>query len=314
MLRFALARIAMAIPTLLIVAVAVFVLIRLIPGDPAQLMLGDLANPASLADLRARLGLDQSWPVQFSIWFSNMLHGDLGKSITTGQPVLGLVWDRFLVSAQVVLAAVLFASVVAVPAGMIAAWKQNGAPDLLLVGTATLLVSIPTFWGGLLLLLFFGLKLQWLPVVGYVSVSADWKAGLLYLVMPILTLFLHEIGVLMRMARASTLEVLRLDYITHARAKGLSERAVLMRHAFKNAFGPTWTLIGLVLGNLLGGIAVVETVFTIPGLGRLLVDAIFGRDYPVIQGCLLFVAVVYVVVNLVIDLCYPFFDPRVAAE
>jgi peptide/nickel transport system permease protein len=314
MLRFALARIAMAIPTLLIVAVAVFVLIRLIPGDPAQLMLGDLANPASLADLRARLGLDQSWTVQFGIWFNNMLHGDLGKSITTGQPVLALVWDRFLVSAQVVLAAVVFASLVAVPAGMIAAWKQNGVPDLLLVGTATLLVSIPTFWGGLLLLLFFGLKLQWLPVVGYVSVSSDWKAGVLYLLMPILTLFLHEIGVLMRMARASTLEVLRLDYITHARAKGLSERVVLMRHAFKNAFGPTWTLIGLVLGNLLGGIAVVETVFTIPGLGRLLVDAIFGRDYPVIQGCLLFVAVVYVVVNLIIDLCYPFFDPRVAAE
>lgn len=175
-------------------------------------------------------------------------------------------------------------------------------------------MSIPTFWLGLLLLIFFGLKLQWLPVVGYVSIGEDWKAGLLYLAMPILTLFLHEIGVLMRMARASTLEVLRLDYITHARAKGLSESAVLMRHAFRNAFGPTWTLIGLVLGNLLGGIAVVETVFTIPGLGRLLVDSIFARDYPVIQGCLLFVGVVYVIVNLLIDLCYPIFDPRVTAE
>jgi peptide/nickel transport system permease protein len=314
MLRFALTRIAMTLPTLLIVAVAVFVMIRLIPGDPAQLMLGDLADPASLADLRARLGLDQTWPVQFGIWFRNMLHGDLGVSITTGQQVLGLVWDRFLVSAQVVLAAVLCATVVAVPAGMIAAWKQNALPDVMLVGGATLLVSIPTFWGGLLLLLFFGVKLQWLPVVGYVSVSSDWQAGLLYLIMPVLTLFLHEIGVIMRMARASTLEVLRLDYITHARAKGLSERTVLMRHAFKNAFGPTWTLIGLVLGNLLGGIAVVETVFTIPGLGRLLVDSIFGRDYPVIQGCLLFVAVIYVVVNLIVDLCYPIFDPRVTVE
>jgi peptide/nickel transport system permease protein len=175
-------------------------------------------------------------------------------------------------------------------------------------------VSIPTFWLGLLLLLFFGLKLEWLPVVGYVSVMNDWKSGLLYLLMPILTLFLHEIGVLIRMARASTLEVLRLDYITHARAKGLSERAVLVHHAFRNSFGPTWTLIGLVLGNLLGGVAVVETVFTIPGLGRLLVDAIFARDYPVIQGCLLLVAVIYVVTNLVIDLCYPIFDPRVLAE
>jgi len=314
MFRFAAARIAMAIPTLLIVAVAVFVLIRLIPGDPAQLLLGDLATPASLADLRARLGLDRSLPAQFGIWFGHGLQGDLGTSINSGQEVLPLVAERFLISGRIVLVAVALAAMVAVPAGMIAAWKQNRAPDLLLVGSATLLVSIPTFWLGLLLLLLFGLKLGWLPVVGYVGIAEDWKNGLLYLVLPILTLFLHEIGVLMRMARASTLEVLRLDYITHARAKGLSERAVLMRHAFKNAFGPTWTLIGLVLGNLLGGIAVVETVFTIPGLGRLLVDAIFARDYPVIQGCLLFVAVIYVVVNLVIDLCYPLFDPRVAAE
>ncbi|SFU65942.1 peptide/nickel transport system permease protein [Polaromonas sp. YR568] len=314
MLRFALARLVMAIPTLLIVAVAVFVLIRLIPGDPAQLLLGDLADPIRLADLRAQLGLDKSWPVQFGIWSSHVLGGDLGVSITTGEPVLQLVMSRFLVSAQIVLVAVFFATLVAVPAGMIAAWKQNRLPDLMLVGTATLLVSIPTFWLGLLLLLFFGLKLEWLPVVGYVSVMNDWKSGLLYLLMPILTLFLHEIGVLIRMARASTLEVLRLDYITHARAKGLSERAVLIHHAFRNSFGPTWTLIGLVLGNLLGGVAVVETVFTIPGLGRLLVDAIFARDYPVIQGCLLLVAVIYVVTNLVIDLCYPIFDPRVLAE
>ena len=314
MFRFAASRIAMAIPTLLIVAVSVFVLIRLIPGDPAQLLLGDLATPASLAELRARLGLDRSLPAQFGIWFGHVLQGDLGTSINSGQDVLSLVTDRFLISGRIVLVAVALAAMVAVPAGMIAAWKQNRAPDLLLVGTATLLVSIPTFWLGLLLLLLFGLKLGWLPVVGYVGIAEDWKNGLLYLVLPVLTLFLHEIGVLMRMARASTPEVLRLDYITHARAKGLSERAVLMRHAFKNAFGPTWTLIGLVLGNLLGGIAVVETVFTIPGLGRLLVDAIFARDYPVIQGCLLFVAVIYVVVNLVIDLCYPFFDPRVAVE
>ncbi len=314
MLRFALTRIAMALPTLLIVAVAVFVLIRLIPGDPAALMLGDLATPASLADLRARLGLDQSLFVQFGIWFGNLLQGDLGQSISSQQPVLPLILSRFWISAQVVLVAVLFASLVAVPAGVIAAWKQDSALDLGLVAVATLLLSIPTFWLGLLLLLFFGLKLEWLPVVGYVSIGDDPWAGLLYVVMPILTLFLHEIGVLMRMARASTLEVLRLDYITHARAKGLSEGAVLWRHAFKNAFGPTWTLIGLVLGNLLGGIAVVETVFTIPGLGRLLVDAIFARDYPVIQGCMLVIAFSYVLVNLVIDLCYPVFDPRVAAQ
>lgn len=314
MFRFALTRIGMALPTLLIVAVSVFVLIRLIPGDPAQLMLGDLATPASLADLRARLGLDQSLPVQFGIWFGNVLTGDFGQSISSQQAVLPLILQRFAVSAQIVLAAVFLASLFAVPAGVVAAWKQDSALDIGLVGAATLLLSIPTFWLGLLLLLFFGLKLGWLPVVGYVSIADDWKAGLLYLVMPILTLFLHEMGVILRMARASTLEVLRLDYITHARAKGLSEGAVLWRHAFKNAFGPTLTLIGLVLGNLLGGIAVVETVFTIPGLGRLLVDAIFARDYPVIQGCMLFVAFTYVLVNLVIDLCYPVFDPRVTAQ
>ena len=314
MFRFALTRIAMALPTLLIVAVSVFVLIRLIPGDPAQLMLGDLATPASLADLRARLGLDQSLPVQFGIWIGNVLTGDFGQSISSQQAVLPLILQRFWVSAQIVLVAVVLASCVAVPAGVIAAWKQDSALDLSLVATATLLLSIPTFWLGLLLLLFFGLKLGWLPVVGYVSIADNPLAGVLYLVMPILTLFLHEIGVILRMARASTLEVLRLDYITHARAKGLSEGAVLWRHAFKNAFGPTWTLIGLVLGNLLGGIAVVETVFTIPGLGRLLVDAIFARDYPVIQGCMLFIAFTYVLVNLVIDLCYPVFDPRVTAQ
>ena len=314
MFRFALTRIAMALPTLLIVAVSVFVLIRLIPGDPAQLMLGDLATPASLADLRARLGLDQSLPVQFGIWIGNVVSGDFGQSISSQQAVLPLILQRFWVSAQIVLVAVLLASCVAVPAGVIAAWKQDSALDLSLVATATLLLSIPTFWLGLLLLLFFGLKLEWLPVVGYVSIAENPWAGILYLVMPILTLFLHEIGVILRMARASTLEVLRLDYITHARAKGLSEGAVLWRHAFKNAFGPTWTLIGLVLGNLLGGIAVVETVFTIPGLGRLLVDAIFARDYPVIQGCMLFIAFTYVLVNLVIDLCYPVFDPRVTAQ
>jgi peptide/nickel transport system permease protein len=314
MLRFILFRILTAVPTLLIVAVSVFVIIRLIPGDPASLMLGDLATPASVADLQARLGLDKDILTQFFIWIGKVLTGDFGISITTRQAVLPLILQRFTVSAEVVLVAVALASLFAVPAGMIAAWRQNKATDLFLVGTATLLLSLPTFWLGLLMLLFFGLKLGWLPILGYVSLSDNLLDGSIYLLMPILTLFLHEMGVILRMSRASTLEVLGLDYITHARAKGLSERAVLMHHAFRNAFGPTWTLIGLVLGNLLGGIAVVEIVFTIPGLGRLLVDAIFARDYPVIQGCLLFIAATYVVVNLVVDLLYPIFDPRVTAE
>jgi peptide/nickel transport system permease protein len=164
---------------------------------------------------------------------------------------------------------------------------------------------------GLLLLYVFGLELGWLPVVGYVPFGEDFGKALAYVVLPIATLVLHESGVIIRMARASTIEVLRLDYIAHARAKGLSERAVLWRHTLRNAFAPTWTLIGLILGNLLGGIAVIETVFTIPGIGRLMVDSIYARDYPVLQGSLLLITFIYVLVNLLVDLMYPLFDPRV---
>ena len=313
MLRFLLQRLGMAVPTLLIVAVTVFALIRLIPGDPVTLMLGDMADPSAVADLRRSLGLDQPVPVQFLYWLGNVLSGDFGKSISTGQAVLPLILDRFSVSATIVLVAVALASLVAVPAGMIAAWRQDSALDLTVISGATLLLSIPSFWLGLLMLLLFGLKLGWLPVIGYVPFAEDAGAALLYMIMPVATLVLVETGVIIRMARASTIEVMRLEYITHARAKGLSEGAVLWRHAFRTAFAPTWTLIGLMLGNLLGGIAVVETVFTIPGLGRLLVDSIYARDYPVVQGCLLFIAGIYVVVNLIVDLLYPLFDPRVTA-
>jgi peptide/nickel transport system permease protein len=314
MLRFVLNRLLMALPTVVLVSITVFALIRFIPGDPAALMLGDLAQPEQVAEMRVELGLDKSIPQQFLIWAGDVLQGNLGRSIVNREEVLPLVVSRFLVSAQIVIVAVILASLIAVPAGVLAAWRQNSPTDLALVGTATVLLSIPTFWLGLLLLLLFGLKLGWLPVLGYVSIADNLVAGMLYLVLPIMTLVIHESGVLIRMARASTLEVLPLEYITHARAKGLSESAVLWRHAFKNAFGPTWTMIGLILGNLLGGIAVIETVFTIPGLGRLMVDSIFARDYPVIQGCLLFVSLSYVLVNLVVDLLYPLFDPRVVAE
>lgn len=314
MLKFALSRLLSAIPTLFIVSVAVFGLIRLIPGDPASLMLGDLADADALAAVRQSMGLDKPVPLQFVIWLGNVLQGDLGHSVLNGQPVLDLVLQRFSTSAWMVLIAVGLSVLIAVPLGMAAAWKQNGGLDLAIVAMSTLLLSIPTFWLGLMILLGFGLKLGWLPVLGYVSVTDDPVAGLIYLIMPVATLVLHEVGIIVRMARASTLDVLRLDYITHARAKGLGEAAVLLRHAARNAFGPTWTLIGLILGNLLGGVAVVETVFTIPGLGRLIVDSIYARDYVVVQGCLLFVAVTYLLVNLLVDLLYPLFDPRVTAE
>ena len=307
-------RVLMTLPTLLLVAVAVFAMMRLIPGDPVLLMLGDSADAAQIAQARRQLGLDQALPVQFMHWLARVLQGDFGQSISNSQPVLPLILERFQVSASIVLMAVLIAAVIAVPAGLIAAWKQNQPLDVAIVGGATLLLSVPSFWLGLLLLLAFGMKLGWLPVVGYVPLTEDFGQGLLYIVLPITTLALIETGVLTRMSRASAIEVLRLEYVTHARAKGAPESQVLRRHVLPNAFAPTLTLIGLVLGHLLGGIAVLETVFTLPGLGRLLVDSIFARDYPVVQGVLLFTALIYVVINLIVDLCYPLFDPRVAAQ
>ncbi len=314
MLGYLLRRLAMTIPTLLLVSAAVFALVRLIPGDPVQLMLGDAADQAQVTEMRRSLGLEEPLPVQFVLWLGKVLTGDLGKSISNGLSVLPLMLERFQVSATIVVAAVFLAVLVAVPAGLIAAWRQNKPLDLVIVAGATMLLSIPSFWLGLLLLLLFGLKLGWLPVVGYVPFREDFGKALLYIVLPIATLTMIEIGVMIRMARASAIEVLRLEYVTHARAKGLGEGRVLARHVLPNAFAPTWTLIGLIMGNLLGGIAVLETVFTLPGLGRLLVDSIFARDYPVVQGCLLFTALIYVLVNLVVDLCYPLFDPRVSAE
>lgn len=307
-------RLAMTIPTVLLVAAAVFVLVRLIPGDPVSLLLGEDADPAQVIELRASLGLEEPIPVQFGYWLAKVASGDLGVSIASDQPVLPLILQRFQVSASIVVGAVGLAVLVAVPAGLIAGWKQNRGVDFAIVAVATLLLSIPSFWLGLLMLLVFGIKLGWLPVVGYVSFTEDFWRALGYIALPVATLTMIEIGVLTRMARASAIEVMRLEYVTHARAKGLAEWQVLARHVLPNAFAPTWTLVGLILGNLLGGIAVIETVFTLPGLGRLLVDSIYARDYPVVQGCLLFTAVIYVLVNLIVDLCYPIFDPRVSAE
>ncbi|OHV79257.1 ABC transporter permease [Rhizobium sp. LCM 4573] len=307
-------RLLWTLPTLLIVAAMVFFLVRMIPGDPAQLILGDGASPEELASLRTDLGLDQPVPVQFAYWLGDVIQGDLGQSISNGAAVLPLMLDRFQVSATIVLVAVGLATIIAIPAGLIAAWRQNDHVDIAVVAVSTLLMSVPSFWLGLVLLLIFGLKLGWLPVVGFVPFTENPWTAITYVILPVVTLMLIEVGVLTRMMRASAIEILRLEYVMHARAKGLSERKVLLRHVLPNAFAPTWTMIGLVLGGLLGGIAVLETVFTLPGLGRLLVDAIFARDYPVVQGCLLFTAVIYVIVNLIVDLCYPLFDPRVTAS
>lgn len=314
MLGFILRRLAFAVPTLFLVAVTVFVIVRLFPGDPVLLMLGDRASEEQLADLKRQLGLDLSVAVQFWQWLSMVVVGDLGRSLTNGLPVLPLILDRFMVSATIVVLAVGLATLIAVPLGLLAAWRQNKASDFLIVSAATMLLSVPAFWLGLVLLLVFGSKLGWLPIVGYVPFSESPYLALTYIVLPVATLTAIEIGALTRMTRASAIEVQRLEYVAYARSKGVPESRVLFGHILPNAFAPTWTLIGLTLGNLLGGIAVLETVFTIPGLGRLLVDAVFARDYPVVQGCLLLTALIYVLVNLIVDLCYPLFDPRVAGS
>jgi peptide/nickel transport system permease protein len=313
MLGYILKRFALAIPTLIIVSLVVFFLVRLIPGDPAQVMLGEGADAATVAAMHKELGLDRPVTVQYLVWMGHALRGDLGTSIASGEPVGPLILSRFALSATVVLVAVALASVIAVGFGMIAAWRRGRTLDLAISGAASFVLAVPGFWLGLVLLLVFGVKLRWLPVVGYVPFSEGVGAALVFLVLPIATLTISESGVLTRMMRASAIDVLRLDYVTHARAKGLSEWAVLTRHVFPNAFAPTLTLVGLTLGHLLGGIAVIETVFTLPGLGRLMVDAILARDYPVVQGCLLFTATIYVLVNLAVDLLYPLFDPRVTA-
>ena len=314
MLGYIFKRLLLTLPTLLLVAVGVFFLIRLIPGDPALVLLGEGADAASLAGVRADLGLDRPLPVQFLAWLEHAVRGDLGRSIVSGEPVSDLILGHFGVTAAVVLVAVTLATVIAVAAGLVAAWRQDSGIDLAVIGAATIVLSVPSFWLGLVLLLLFGVKLGWLPFVGYVPFSESAAEAVLFLVMPVVTLTITESGVLTRMMRASCIDVLQLDYVTHARAKGLSEATVLIRHVFPNAFAPTLTLVGLTLGHLLGGVAVIETVFTLPGLGRLMVDSVLSRDYPVVQGCLLFTAVVYVVVNLLVDLCYPIFDPRVTAR
>lgn len=311
MLGYALRRLSLAVPTLLLVAVIVFAIMRAVPGDPAEVMAGDLASPQSVAALRERMGLDRPLPVQFAKWLGQVVRGDFGASIMTGEPVLPAMMKRLAVTAQVVIPAFVLALAFAIPAGLLAASRRNTALDFAAVAFVIAGLSIPSFWMGLLLILAFGVSLQWLPTVGFVSVSEDAVTALEYLALPVLSLLIAEMATVTRMARSSALEVLGQEYITHARAKGLSERRVLWLHALPNSVAPVLTVAGLLLGSLLGGATVIETVFTLPGLGRFLLDGIYARDYPVVQGALLLVATIKIVVNLAVDLLYPLFDPRV---
>jgi peptide/nickel transport system permease protein len=219
--------------------------------------------------------------------------------------------DRFGVTAQVVIISVVLATIIAIVGGSIAAWQHNRTPDLLITSFAVISMSIPSFWVGIALIIVLGIKLQWLPTVGYVSPFEDLATGVLFLILPITALVIAETGGLLRMVRSTMIEVLQQEYITSARAKGLNERTILFRHALRNTMIPTMTLVGLVLGSLLGGAAVIETVFTLPGLGRLLVTSVYARDYFMVQGIMILVATTYVLVNLLIDILYPLLDPRV---
>lgn len=311
MLRFVLRRLLASLPTLLVTSVFIFALLRMVPGDPAALLAGDAANSADLARIRAEMGLDAPLPLQYLAWLGSVLGGDLGRSFMTGEAVLPALFERFFVTFQVVLLAFLLSIAVAIPAGLFAAWRQNRRSDLAIVMLATLCLSVPSFWMGILLIMLFGVQLGWLPTLGFVAFGQSPGEWLMHIILPTAALVFVEMAVLTRLMRASTIEVLSQDYITYARSKGLPESIVLRRHALKNALSPTLTMLGLILGSLLSGTVVIETIFGLPGLGRFLIDAIYARDYPVIQGTLLFIVVIYTLVNVLVDVLYPLLDPRV---
>jgi len=311
MLAYLLKRTVLMVPTLLLVALMVFLLVHLIPGDPAIVMVGAEADPAAIENIRRSLGLDQPLPIQFIDWFGRLISGDFGNSITTGIPVLETILERFPTTLVLTTLAMLFSVAIAIPSGVLAAKFRNTGKDYLFMLVSLIGVSVPGFWLGLMGLLVFSVQLGWFPSSGYVPVWRDFWQGLNYMTLPSITLGFFMAAVVARMTRSSMLEVMRLEYVTHARAKGLTEWTVLLKHALKNAFAPTLTTIGIQYGMLLGGAVVTETVFGLPGLGRFVVQSIYGRDYPAVQGCILFIALVYMFVNLAVDVLYKVFDPRV---
>lgn len=300
---FLVRRLFSALVTVVGVATLVFFLIHLIPGDPVDRILGDSARPADREALRTALGLDASVPVQFGGFLAGLARLDLGDSLVSGRPVATLIAQHLPATLQLAAAALAIALLVAVPLGVIAARRRGTKLDSLAMGFSLLGVSIPNFWLGPMLILVFSLWLGWTPVSG--------REGLASLVLPALTLGTSLAAVLARMVRSSLLEVLEEDFMRTARAKGLDENTVVWRHGLRNALLPVVTLVGLQLGALLGGAVITETVFSWPGIGLLLVDAIQARDYPVVQGCVLTISTTYVLVNLGTDLIYGVIDPRI---
>jgi peptide/nickel transport system permease protein len=311
MLAYAVRRALATIPVMLVVALFVFSLLYIAPGDPAAIIAGDQATPADVERIRASLGLDRPFLVRFGDWLWHILHGDLGTSIFTNLPVTHMIAQRIEPTLSLMLMTVVFAIVIAIPLGVLAAWKHGTWIDRVVMVICVLGFSVPVFVIGYLLAYVFALNLDWLPVQGFTPISDGVWPFLQGLVLPTVALGLIYVALLARITRATMLDVLSQDYVRTAKAKGVGQRAVLFVHALKNAAVPIVTVIGNGVALLIGGAVVTESVFAIPGLGRLTVDAILRRDYPIIQGVVLLFSVTYVLVNLIVDLLYTVFDPRI---
>ena len=311
MFAYIIRRILATIPVLAVVAIFVFALLYLSPGDPAAIIAGDTATVDDIARIRAHLGLDRPVYIQFGTWVWQLLHGDLGISIFTNLPVAKLIEQRLEPTVALSLATLIVSIVVAIPMGVLAAWRAGSWIDRVVMVFAVLSFSVPVFVLAYLLIYVFAIRLDWLPVQGYVSITHGVWPFLSHLILPSIALGMIFAALIARITRASMLDVLAQDYIRTAQAKGLSSEQVLIGHALKNAAVPIVTVIGIGVALLIGGVVVTETVFAIPGLGRLTVNAILRRDYPIIQGIILIFSAAYVLVNLLVDLSYTLLDPRI---
>jgi peptide/nickel transport system permease protein len=311
MLRFTLRRIVISIPVLLLVSLLSFAIIWLVPGDPAAVFLDASATPAQLAQIRHQLGLDQPFYLQMLQWYGRILHGDLGESILLHRSVAAAIIERVPVTLSLAALALTFAVLMGIFAGVLAAMRHGTWADQSIMVLALLGLSIPEFWLGLVLIFAFAVGMGWFPAGGYVAPSVSITGWLHCIALPAFSLAAAQLGFISRMSRSAMLEVLGQDFIRTADAKGLPWSAVVIRHGLPNALVPILTVAGIIAGGLLGGALVIEQVFSFPGVGRLIVDAVLSRDFPVIQGSLLFVALVYLVVNIVVDLLYAVVDPRV---
>lgn len=311
MLRLIASRLMAAIPVMGVVAIFVFLMLRLSPGDPAAILAGDAATPETIAAIRAGLGLDQPIWVQFVHWIGDLAQGDLGRSVLSKQPVMHMIADRVEPTLSLAIVTLVFSVIVAVPIGIIAAWKQGSWIDRSIMALSVAGFSVPVFVLGYILIYVFSIRLDLLPVQGFTPLRDGLWPFLQNLILPTLALSFIYIALFARITRAAMLEVLGEDYIRTAHAKGLPESAVLTRHALRNAAIPIVSVIGIGFALLVGGVVITETVFNIPGLGRLVVDAVLARDYPIIQGIILLFSGIYILINLAIDIAYVLLDPRI---